>query len=54
MSEYPNKGSGFIQYVKDLFSGKKYEDATIEDPWQEQSRRNREKNKDSDDKKKGK
>lgn len=50
MSQYPNEGAGLFQYLKDLFSGDKYEDATDDSAWQEQTRRRRQedKNKDKD------
>lgn len=53
MSQYPNEGAGLLQYLKDLFSGDKYEDATDDAAWQEQSRRMRQEDKDSENKRKG-
>lgn len=54
MSEYPKEGAGLFQYMKDLLSGKKYEDATDDTAWQEQSRRRIQEDKEAEDKRKGK
>lgn len=53
MSEYPREGAGIPQYIKDLFSGKKYEDATDDSAWQEDAERQRQKEKERKDKEEG-